>query len=77
MTLLKKKYDSSLDALRNRHNENVERLQTRFEDIMKIERSPFDAESWLQVTRESYTINNLPGIGSLLVILSSRLTPRN
>lgn len=49
LTLLKKKYDSSLNAFRKRHNENVERLQARFEDIMKIEKSPFDAEDWLQV----------------------------
>lgn len=49
MTLLKKKYDSSLNALRKRHNENIERLQARFEDIMRSERSPFDAEGWLQV----------------------------
>lgn len=49
LALLKKKYDSSLNAFRKRHNENVERLQTRFEDIMKVEKSPFDAESWLQV----------------------------
>ncbi|XP_011695060.1 PREDICTED: early endosome antigen 1-like [Wasmannia auropunctata] len=48
LTLLKKKYDGSLIALRKRHNEHVERLQARFEDIMKIEKSPFDAENWLQ-----------------------------
>ncbi|XP_011883541.1 PREDICTED: sporulation-specific protein 15-like [Vollenhovia emeryi] len=48
LTLLKRKYDSSLNAFRKRHNENVERLQARFEDIMKIENSSFDAESWLQ-----------------------------
>lgn len=51
LTLLKKKYDSSLNAFRKRHDENVERLQARHydEDTMKIEKSPFDAEGWLQV----------------------------
>lgn len=52
MALLKKKYDSSLSAFRKRHDENVERLQARFQDIMRIERSPFDAEGWLQVRGE-------------------------
>jgi len=47
--ILKKKYDGSLNALRKRHDENVERLQARFEDITKVERAPFDMESWLQV----------------------------
>ncbi|XP_039313029.1 sporulation-specific protein 15 [Solenopsis invicta] len=54
LTLLKKKYDSSLSAFRKRHNENIERLHARFEDIMKIEKSPFDAESWLQVREGTY-----------------------
>lgn len=49
MALLKRKYDSSLSASRKRHNEIVDRLQARFADIMKNERSPFDAEGWLQV----------------------------
>lgn len=38
-----------MNAFRKRHNENVERLQMRFEDIMKIDKSPFDSESWLKV----------------------------
>lgn len=51
MMTLKKKYDGSLNALRKRHNENVGRLQARFEDIMKVEKGPFDVECWLQVQR--------------------------
>ncbi|XP_029663717.1 tropomyosin beta chain-like [Formica exsecta] len=67
LALLKKKYDSSLNAFRKRHNENVERLQTRFEDIMKIERSPFDSESWLQ----SLNLKELTELHNRINILSS------
>ncbi|XP_025156459.1 myosin-14-like [Harpegnathos saltator] len=68
LALLKRKYDSSLSAFRKRHNENVERLQARFEDIMKIERSPFDAESWLQ----SLNLKELAELNNRIDILSSR-----
>ncbi|KYN02680.1 hypothetical protein ALC62_06480 [Cyphomyrmex costatus] len=67
LTLLKEKYDSSLIAFHKRHNENVERLQTRFEDIMKIEKSPFDAESWLQ----SLGLKELSELHNRINILSS------
>lgn len=46
--LMKKNYDSSLNALCERHKASVEILQQQFEDNMKNERS-FDSESWLQV----------------------------
>ncbi|XP_071575096.1 uncharacterized protein [Temnothorax nylanderi] len=67
LTLLKKKYDSSLNAFRKRHNENVERLQARFEDIMKIEKSSFDADSWLQ----SLNLKELSELHNRINILSS------
>ncbi|XP_070162417.1 putative leucine-rich repeat-containing protein DDB_G0290503 [Polyergus mexicanus] len=67
LALLKKKYDSSLNAFRKRHNENVERLQTRFEDIMKMEKSPFDSESWLQ----SLNLKELTELHNRINILSS------
>ncbi|XP_076665517.1 uncharacterized protein LOC143367512 isoform X2 [Andrena cerasifolii] len=47
ITLMKKNYDSSLNALCGRHKESVETLQRRFEDIITGERS-FDSENWLQ-----------------------------
>ncbi|KAL6436746.1 hypothetical protein ACFW04_004876 [Cataglyphis niger] len=67
LALLKKKYDSSLNAFRKRHNENVERLQMRFEDIMKIDKSPFDSESWLQ----SLNLKELTELHNRINILSS------
>ncbi|XP_018304974.1 paramyosin-like isoform X2 [Mycetomoellerius zeteki] len=70
LMLLKKKYDSSLIAFRKRHNENVERLQARFDDIMKIEKSPFDAESWLQ----SLNLKELSELHNRINILSSHVT---
>jgi len=51
---LKKKYNNSLNAFRKRHNEGVERLQARFEDIMKVEKNPFNVEIWLQVYKRIY-----------------------
>lgn len=45
---MKKNYDSSLNALCERHKESVETLQRRFEDIMKDERK-FESENWIQV----------------------------
>ncbi|XP_015438068.1 PREDICTED: putative leucine-rich repeat-containing protein DDB_G0290503 [Dufourea novaeangliae] len=47
LTLMKKNYDSSLNALCKRHKESVGTLQKRFEDIIKGERT-FDSENWLQ-----------------------------
>ncbi|XP_012056221.1 PREDICTED: paramyosin-like [Atta cephalotes] len=67
LTLLKKKYDSSLIAFHKRHNENVERLQARFDDILKIEKSSFDAESWLQ----SLNLKELSELHNRINILSS------
>ncbi|XP_036149821.1 spindle pole body component 110 isoform X2 [Monomorium pharaonis] len=67
LTLLKKKYDSSLNAFHKRHNENIERLQARFEDIMKMEKSSFDAESWLQ----SLNLKELSELHNRINILSS------
>ncbi|XP_032666558.1 probable myosin heavy chain ECU04_1000 [Odontomachus brunneus] len=69
LALLKRKYDSSLNAFRKRHNENVERLQARFQDIMRIERSPFDADSWLQ----SLNSKELAELNNRIDILSSRV----
>ncbi|CAK9825333.1 hypothetical protein ANTRET_LOCUS3368 [Anthophora retusa] len=47
LMLLKKNYDSSLNALCERHKANIEILQKQFEDKMRCERS-FDSENWLQ-----------------------------
>ncbi|XP_076231334.1 uncharacterized protein LOC143177344 [Calliopsis andreniformis] len=47
LTLMKRNYDSSLNALCKRHKESVETLQKRFEDIIKDERI-FESENWLQ-----------------------------
>ncbi|XP_020280362.1 putative leucine-rich repeat-containing protein DDB_G0290503 isoform X2 [Pseudomyrmex gracilis] len=68
LTIMKKKYDSSLNAFRRRHNENVEQLQARFEDIMRIEKSPFDAESWLR----SLDQKELMELHNRIDIMSSR-----
>ncbi|XP_011638414.1 golgin subfamily A member 4-like [Pogonomyrmex barbatus] len=67
LKLLKKKYDSSLNAFRKRHNENVEMLQARFEDIMKIKKSPFNPEDWLQ----SLNLKELSDLHNRINILSS------
>lgn len=58
LMLLQKKYNSSLNEFRKRHNENVERLQARFEDIMKNEKGPLDVKSWLQVSNIVYRLVN-------------------
>ncbi|XP_068984184.1 uncharacterized protein MAL8P1.12-like isoform X4 [Bombus flavifrons] len=44
--LMKKNYDSSLNAVCERHKANVEILQKQFEDDMKSEKM-FDSENWL------------------------------
>ncbi|CAL7944656.1 unnamed protein product [Xylocopa violacea] len=46
LILMKKNYDSSLNALCERHKVNVEILQKQFEDNIKNERN-FDSENWL------------------------------
>ncbi|XP_017753561.1 PREDICTED: uveal autoantigen with coiled-coil domains and ankyrin repeats-like [Eufriesea mexicana] len=46
LTLMKKNYDSSLNALCERHKANVEILQKQFEDDIKNEKI-FDSENWL------------------------------
>lgn len=46
--LMKKNYDSSLNAVCERHKANVEILQKQFEDDMKSEKV-FDSENWLLV----------------------------
>lgn len=50
---MKKNYDSSLNALCERHKESVGTLQKRFEDIIKDERM-FDSENWLQVCKYTF-----------------------
>ncbi|XP_076766927.1 uncharacterized protein LOC143433476 [Xylocopa sonorina] len=46
LVLMKKNYDSSLNALCERHKANVEILQKQFEDDIKSERN-FDLGNWL------------------------------
>ncbi|XP_043513295.1 putative leucine-rich repeat-containing protein DDB_G0290503 [Frieseomelitta varia] len=46
LILMKKNYDSSLNAVSERHKANVEILQKQFEDDMKSEKM-FDPENWL------------------------------
>ncbi|XP_026671273.1 myosin-7-like isoform X2 [Ceratina calcarata] len=46
LTLMKKNYDSSLNALCERHKANIEILQKQFEDNMKSEQI-FESENWL------------------------------
>lgn len=65
LILLKKKYDGSLNAFRKKHNETVERLQARFEDIMKIEKGSFDVENWLQVQVKKSIDKSIFCVGSL------------
>ncbi|XP_076388006.1 uncharacterized protein LOC100883153 isoform X12 [Megachile rotundata] len=47
LVLMKKRYDSSLNAVNERHKESVEILQKQFEDNLKSERI-FEPENWLQ-----------------------------
>ncbi|XP_031771530.1 uveal autoantigen with coiled-coil domains and ankyrin repeats-like [Apis florea] len=46
LILMKKNYDSSLNALCERHKANIEILQKQFEDDIKNEKM-FDSENWL------------------------------
>ncbi|KAG9436472.1 hypothetical protein HZU67_01429 [Apis mellifera carnica] len=46
LILMKKNYDSSLNALCERHKANIEILQKQFEDDIKNEKV-FDSENWL------------------------------
>lgn len=48
LILMKKNYDSSLNALCERHKANIEILQKQFEDDIKNEKV-FDSENWLLV----------------------------
>lgn len=47
LVLMKKRYDSSLNAVNERHKENIEILQKQFEDNLRSE-TIFEPENWLQ-----------------------------
>lgn len=53
LILMKKNYDSSLNAVSERHKANVEILQKQFEDDMKSEKM-FDSENWLLVCNYTF-----------------------
>ncbi|XP_076627576.1 uncharacterized protein LOC143344888 [Colletes latitarsis] len=69
LTLMKRNYDSSLNALCERHKESVETLQKRFEDIINSEDivniRTFDSENWLQ----SLNMNELADLYKRICII--------
>ncbi|XP_043256117.1 uncharacterized protein PFB0765w-like [Colletes gigas] len=69
LTLMKRNYDSSLNALCERHKESVETLQKRFEDIINSEDiiniRAFDSENWLQ----SLNMNELADLYKRICII--------